>query len=595
MKKRNFLIVGWLSAAFFAACSLSEGFPFSSLQRAPSPAEPKEVVVRYFSEAHLPIGTSDLYEKTGQLNLDGKVFLWVRPKSGVSVSRVLEHFKKDPNALYAEAPRPLRQLQTLPASGEPLFKDGDWNNGLQYPRYLCKQEAAYTNYGFGPKQSFAAVIDSGVDLTHNELNDVVTLGRTAYVKVPDKDNPIRFHYQLFNPEAGFLNQQDPYATMETVLPSRINWDGELAEGHGSHVCGIIAGLINDKGMVGVCGKQCALGVYKVFYGQPNTPVLEGGETYRTYDALWDIVAWRDTGKLRYRDQTTVPNGTLIPVNLSFGSAYPGGPVEALMESELINWALEKNLLPVAAMGNDGYMREVYPASLPGVVSVGSVNARGEHSPFSTGSERLSVCAPGEDIWSVDSHQGPDGLCLDSGTSMAAPYVTGLVAYLMTFADESAISPVTAADIKSILEQSADDLGAPGHDAWYGHGLVNAERAVSMFKKETPYTCAYMKQPLSVCLNPKAGETEIPPVYQALLYRADAEGAPSCYYGMTYPTQKPEDDSLHRYRWIFPLLPDGVYTLYFGNRSEAFTVTDGKAAAAEQTGGESGTFLEYTMQ
>ena len=63
-------------------------------------------------------------------------------------------------------------------------------------------------------------------------------------------------------------------------------------------------------------------------------------------------------------------------------------------------------------------------------------------------------------------------CFGAGTSAAAPAVSGVAALIM-----SAHRGISAARVESMLRASADDLGKPGQDAYYGHGRVNAARAI----------------------------------------------------------------------------------------------------------------------
>jgi lantibiotic leader peptide-processing serine protease len=82
------------------------------------------------------------------------------------------------------------------------------------------------------------------------------------------------------------------------------------------------------------------------------------------------------------------------------------------------------------------------------------------------------------ILSTSTNYGPDGPYeaiwnWSIGTSMAAPLVVGIAA-LVIQAHGGSLPPD---QVRTILEQSADDLGKPGNDDFYGAGLGNALRAV----------------------------------------------------------------------------------------------------------------------
>ncbi|HEQ71120.1 MAG TPA: hypothetical protein ENN69_01400, partial [Spirochaetia bacterium] len=118
---------------------------------------------------------------------------------------------------------------------------------------------------------------------------------------------------------------------------------------------------------------------------------------------------------------------------------------------------------------------------PGVIAVGSTNIRDERSIFSTRGGHISVSAPGESIYSCSRTNNVIRVeYLDyeymSGTSMAAPFVAG-IAVLLLSRDPS----LTPDEIRSMIESSADDLGPPGFDESFGHGRVNASRALTAAK------------------------------------------------------------------------------------------------------------------
>ena len=69
--------------------------------------------------------------------------------------------------------------------------------------------------------------------------------------------------------------------------------------------------------------------------------------------------------------------------------------------------------------------------------------------------------------------------LSSGTSMAAPHVTGVAAILWSASKDT---PLSAAEVRRLLESTARDLGEPGKDWDYGYGLVQAAAALEALEQ-----------------------------------------------------------------------------------------------------------------
>jgi hypothetical protein len=149
--------------------------------------------------------------------------------------------------------------------------------------------------------------------------------------------------------------------------------------------------------------------------------------------------------------------TTINVSLS-------GPPDRLMELAVAR-AQQLGLHLVAAVGNDGTSGVPrYPAAYPGVVGVTAVDQDGHVLAAGNRGDFVALAAPGVDIW-IPGQPGAGAHPVDqlaSGTSLAAPYVT---ATLAAFGE----------DVDRMLA-AARDLGAPGVDAVYGHGLVQAPPA-----------------------------------------------------------------------------------------------------------------------
>jgi subtilisin family serine protease len=203
--------------------------------------------------------------------------------------------------------------------------------------------------------------------------------------------------------------------------------------HGTHVAGII-GAVRNNG-IGIDGIAQAVRIMSV------RAVPNGDERDK------DIA-----NAIRY----AVDNGAQI-INMSFGKAY--SPQKSVVD-DAVRYAESRGVLLVHAAGNDGEDVETSPSfPIPGYVGggtaanwieVGASSWRGgnalaaEFSNF--GTKKVDVFAPGVDILSTDVG---GGTIRESGTSMAAPVVTGVAALLMSYYPK-----LTAADVKRIIMESA---------------------------------------------------------------------------------------------------------------------------------------------
>jgi len=216
-------------------------------------------------------------------------------------------------------------------------------------------------------------------------------------------------------------------------------------GHGTQVAGIVGAADDGVGMVGVA-PEADLYAYKVFNAAGS------GSYSNIVAALGRAVA----------------DGVEV-VNLSFGSwDDPGQTVRDAFAT-----AAAAGLLLVSSAGNFGTLDGngdtlAYPAHYPSVLAVGATLDSGHQRAFfsSTGPD-LDLMAPGFDIYTTDLF---GGYTHESGTSMAAPYVTGAAALFL----HNGIDDVWAA-----LTSTAIDLGPAGFDPWYGYGLVNAAAAAAV--------------------------------------------------------------------------------------------------------------------
>jgi len=217
-------------------------------------------------------------------------------------------------------------------------------------------------------------------------------------------------------------------------------------GHGTHVAGIIAALNNSIGVVGV-GPNIDLYAIKVLNAK--------GSGY-----LSDVIEGLDWA---------VANGIKV-VNMSLGTSQ-----DVPSFREAIVRAYNAGVVIVAAAGNSGGA-VVYPAAYPEVIAVSATDKNNQIASWSSRGPEVDLAAPGASIYSTYKGQSYATL---SGTSMAAPHVTGAAALIIDTkkCDLNLDGVCTPAEVQQRLEQTAIDLGDPGKDNLYGSGLVNVYNAL----------------------------------------------------------------------------------------------------------------------
>jgi thermitase len=147
----------------------------------------------------------------------------------------------------------------------------------------------------------------------------------------------------------------------------------------------------------------------------------------------------------------------------------GGGASSTLQTAVRN-ASNAGVLIIAAAGNDGDATLNYPAAYAEVVSVAATDNRDQRASFSNANSDVEIAAPGVNILST---KRGGGYVSFSGTSMATPHVAGVAALIW-----GKNPGFTAAQVRSKLDTSVDDKGAPGRDSSFGFGRVNLLKAVS---------------------------------------------------------------------------------------------------------------------
>jgi len=254
-------------------------------------------------------------------------------------------------------------------------------------------------------------------------------------------------------------------------------------GHGTHVAGIVAAIDNDWGTIGVAPHAALI---------PVKVLNDSGSGY---------ISWIVAGIVHAANQE------VDVINLSFGGIisrngyppdYTAGDVANYvnMYRKVLNYADRKGALVVHSAGNqtldmdhDGNLI-VIPVQLGNAndIAVSAVGPQGlqdfDHiaSYSNYGVSVIDVAAPGGDFRNYPNFEwwrdmmystSPTGWGWMAGTSQAAPVVSGIAALIV-----SKYGHMKPTRLKQKIIKSADDLGKPGTDPFYGKGRVNAAQAVN---------------------------------------------------------------------------------------------------------------------
>jgi subtilisin family serine protease len=160
------------------------------------------------------------------------------------------------------------------------------------------------------------------------------------------------------------------------------------------------------------------------------------------------------------------------INMSLGIRHVGG---GLPHEDVIRYALSKNVVVVAASGNDGTNQRYYPGALPGVIAVGAVDNDGAVTRFTSYGANITVVAPGLGIYSSFAH---NSYAVASGTSQASPFVAGGVALAKSYALEMG-HKLTNNEINYILKHTSDRVSTRLRDEHAGYGLLNLADAFKL--------------------------------------------------------------------------------------------------------------------
>jgi serine protease len=355
----------------------------------------------------------------------------------------VKRLRADPNVAYAE-PNYIRRAEYVPT-------DELYSSQWHYP--LINLPTAW-DITRGSNSVIVAVVDTGVLLRHPDL---------AGQLVPGFD----FVSNLAGSLDGDGIDNDPNDPGDHGRPNGSSGF------HGTHVAGTVAAASggNTRGVTGVAPLTRIMPVR----------VLGRRGTGSAFDILQGILFSAGLPNA----SGTVPAQRADIINLSLG-----GAPRSQAEQEAINQVRAQGVIVVGAAGNDNSSTLMYPASYDGVISVSASTINRTLSSFSNFGSKIAVSAPGGDFNDANGDGRPDQIWStvgdDStgsivytygpmvGTSQASPHMAGVLALM------KAVRPtLTPTQVDTLLAAGrlTIDIGAPGRDDRFGHGLIDASKAV----------------------------------------------------------------------------------------------------------------------
>jgi major intracellular serine protease len=255
-----------------------------------------------------------------------------------------------------------------------------------------------------------AILDTGIDTNHPDLKERIIDGRN------------------FTPEGGVNDFEDN-------------------NGHGTHVAGIIGASEDGGGVVGIAPK-CKLLICKVLDADGSGSfdgIIKGMEYARK---------WRGANGERVRI-----------MNLSLGGSFDLPDLH-----EAVKKAVHDDICVVVASGNEGdgdekSMEHGFPGRYNECIQVAASDEKNKLAVFSNNNLEIDVIAPGVNILSTYPKSSYARL---SGTSMATPHISGILALVINMGEKKFKRKLTEAEIFALLVSTCVPLGhEPSSE---GHGL-----------------------------------------------------------------------------------------------------------------------------
>ena len=360
--------------------------------------------------------------------------------SSVDISSIIKDYSSkssivyaEPNYIYTTSGLPQQIPQMNPIPNDPLFNQ-------QWALSKIHATSGWVIEKGSPDVTIA-IVDTGVDYNHPDLAaniwhdpingnpgyDFVDINTTEYI------------------EYGFVLCPDEDYTVPDSDPMDVFC-------HGTHCAGIASAVTNNSiGIAGVCW-NCKI-----------MPVKAG---FKIFVPGWS--GWVETALLEYDDVANAivyaaDNGADV-ISMSYGGYFSSN-----LEKDVLNYAYSKDVVLIAAAGNDNTYLESYPASYDNVIAVAATDSNDYRAGFSNYGSWVDVAAPGVDILSTIPNGAYDSF---SGTSMACPHVAGLAGLILS---KNQNTPYPAQMVQSMIPYTTDIIDT---DQYIGTGRISAYKALA---------------------------------------------------------------------------------------------------------------------
>lgn len=402
--------------------------------------------------------------------------LRVEFKGVENMDKLADVFNSHMSTLYAERV-PNHYLSYTPNDLGANSSNNQWH------LYKIQAQQAW-DISKGSRTVKVAIVDDAVLVTHPDL--------VANIWVNPKEIP---NNGIDDDKNGYIDDVNGYDVGGNDNDPNPNTSSFM---HGTHCAGITGSTTdNGVGIASIGFNISLIPVKSTLTGQSSTTLIPRG-----YEGITYAVA---------------AGADIISCSWGGGSSSQTG-------TQVVQYAISKGCIVVAAMGNDNRNMRQYPASYTGVVSVaatgGSNDVRASYSNYHS---TTTISAPGSFIRSTVTNNTYQS---QSGTSMATPLVSGLLALM-----KSHMPSITNTELIDILKSSADNIDAqnPSFIGMLGAGRINAYKAlqaVEQLKQNSAPNISFEIEKTSFC----PGET--------VRFKASSNAGPITSYFWEFPGGTP---------------------------------------------------------